>query len=129
MKLDDTTLPGASMTTIDGGKKLTVYPFLFTIQNAVLEAGENALTIVVTGRCESAAERIAVVAIARATGVKKLKHPSEIGKTDDHYYNVTTDKARWSSSNPANPGYWRYEIQCIAGDPTLYQTSDDAPAE
>lgn len=117
------TLPGCQITSKKTGKKLTVYPYLFTDTNAVLESGLGPCELTLSGVCKDSTERDALEPACESKGVKNLYFPSANGLDHDRYMKVYTHPAQLS---PVTATVYRYEIACIAADSQVYKRSDDS---
>lgn len=124
MRLDDVELHGI-ITENSPSKKITIYEYLWTNENAIEESGLGIRTLNVEGVAYNEAERDEVERICESPGVKKLYFASSFGAEDDRYYKVYTKTAQLSATG-ANPDVWNYTVECLCADSAVYFTATDS---
>ena len=117
-----TELPGCTISAKATKKKLTVYEYLFTDANAVLESGLGVSELTLSGVCNGSTERDAIEGACETKGETKVWFPSANGQDHDRYMKIYTHPARLT---PITATTYRYEIPCIAADQAVYERSDD----
>jgi hypothetical protein len=119
--LDTTTLEG-TITGINGEKKSTVYPYVFSDLNAMLEQGLGPVNLTFAGYVSGTTDRDALMALCETKAAKKFKFPSIIGAGDDRYYNVYTDPIQIVVRSAT---FYKYTLKMTAVDPKVYYVATD----
>ncbi len=124
MKLDTTTLPGATITGVNPSLKLVQHPFDYSNITEYTVMGSGPSRLMVVGLCKDEATRLAVDAACRQGTEKKLYFPSQVGGSEDRYYRVYTGAASWQAETAEK---WRYTFEALTVVPWVYDAATGQP--